>query len=295
MSIAKTAAAIALLLAPTGVVMGANLHEEASAVEQHTSFVEIVVNEGNEPDPGYAAVAGLVTCEPTSAISNAVLWFDDQVLFRKGKQGPDSTCLVDRNITHVWVTEDGAPDPRGNPSLVSTNKAFEFTDPNNRHWVVREYKYHAMRTVREESTEVTVADVTASVEGEAEVRMVPFYTWVVKMKSPTLDPTINEHYNFVTVVDFEKLTFGSDGHEHHDGEPGDPRAGNSHNASDPDEEHRVPHRHDTADVELWIGEKPAPGDGPGEDGARTRVKVLTPSQVDTPEGSIGPATIENRE
>lgn len=287
------AVTLAMVLAPTGAVMGAHLHEGGKAVEQHTTFVEIVANQEGERAPGFAAIAGLVSCRPTSTIDNAVLWFDDQVLFRHGRQGPDASCLPERNVTHVWATEDEAPDPRGNPSLEATGRAFEFTDPNQRHWIVREYRYHVVHAVREEETTVTVGDLTTGVSAGTEVERVPFYAWVVRLKSPTMDPTIVDFYNFVTVVDFEKLQLGPDGETQHDGEPGGTRDGNSHNASRSSEEHRFPHEHDTAEIELWVGGAPEPQDGSAPED-RTRITVLTPEEVEAPEGSVGPLRVEDR-
>ncbi|MDX1611837.1 MAG: hypothetical protein R3185_05670, partial [Candidatus Thermoplasmatota archaeon] len=94
----------------------------------------------------------------------------------------------------------------------------------------------------------------------------------------SLDPTLNDYYNFVTVVDFEKLG-APDRQAVHTGQ-GDPARGDSHNASDPDEAHRLPHRHDAARVHLWVGG--APEEGPGEayhEGFRADRRVLMPSDV----------------
>lgn len=294
MRMTRIAAAIALLLAPTGVVMGAQMEHSGEAVEHHTTFVEMVVNEDErDRPPGFAAVAGLVTCKSTSSIDNAVLWFNDQLLFRTGRQGPDASCLADRNATHVWATEDEAPDPRDNPSLQPTGKVYEFTDPNDRHWVVREYVYHVIHGFRQESTDVTVGSVSASVEGETEVRAVEFHTWVVELKDPTMDPTIGEQYNFVNLIDLRKLTFGADGEERHTGEAGDPRDGNSHDAPREDEEHRFPHEHDTAEIDLRIGGAPDPGSADANETARAEITVVTPEELGGPEGSAGPLTVEN--
>lgn len=291
MHISKTALAIALLLAPTGAVLGANTVEEGQSVEHHTTFVEIVVDEDEDDKLGYGAVAGIVRCEATNAFDNAVLWFNDEVLFRKGKQGPQSACLAEREITHAWLTEDDAPDPRENPSLRPTGVVFDFTDPNGQHWTVTEYRYHVVYAVRDETTEVHVGDVGATVTGEADVRKVQFYTWVVEIGEKTTDPTIREEYNFVNVVDFDKLRLGPEGETTHDGTPSDPRDGNSHDASDPDERHAFPHEHAEAEVAVWLGGEPEPGQ-PGEDGAQANVTVITPDQVDGFEAERGPASVE---
>lgn len=289
MHISRTAVAIALLLVPTGAVVGADMTEESQAVEHHTSFVEIVVDEDEPREPGYAAVAGIVRCEATNAFDNAVLWFNDQVLFRKGKQGPNSACLAESNVSHVWLTEEDAPDPRENPSLTATGTVFEFTDPNQREWRVTEYKYHVLVAERSETTSVTVGDVSTSVEADAGARQVAFHTWVVELDETTVDPTIERPYNFVNVVDFEKLTLEMPGTERHDGTE-DPEDGDSHNASDPDEEHALPHEHSTADVKVWLGPEPDPG--PGGEEANAEVRVVTPDQVDGVEGSRGPLSVE---
>lgn len=319
MGIARTAAAIALLLAPTGVVMGASLTDTGKAVEQHTSYVRIVVGEDEPDSPGYGAVAGLVTCQASGAFGDAVRWFDDQLLFRKGDRGPDTGCLEDRNATHIWATEAGAPDPRGNPTLEATGTTFEFTDPNNRHWVVREYSYHVFEAPGEAGADVDAGAVLdragVSVDGPAgnltdaasnateavdaaglpdvdatsdlELETVRFHTWVVETKAPTLDPTILEHYNFVTVVDFDKLTFGATGETEHTGEDGKAREGASHDASDPEDARRLPHEHTTAQVEVWAGPSPQTDRSAAEDRSTDRVTVLTPDEIDRAAATAG--------
>jgi len=289
MHIPKVAAATALLLAPTGAVWGAATVEESTSVEQHTTFVEIVVDEGQQDEPGYGAVAGTVTCTPDNAFDNAVLWFDDQVLFRKGKQGPASSCLHAEDETHVWLTEDDAPDPRGNPSLSPTGTVFEFTDPNGQEWTVTEYTYHVLSAAREEATTVHAAGVEAGLEAEGDARAVEFHTWVVEIGEDTYDPTIERDYNFVNVVDVDKLRLGPEGQTTHDGEPGDPEDGNSHDALDPGERHRFPHEHGTAEVTVRVGPEPEPGPD-GEDGVQGNVTVVTPDEADGLGASRGPVT-----
>ncbi len=259
--------------------MGADLQTSGQAVEQHTTYVEIIANE--EPnEPGFAAVAGVVSCKSTGAFENVVLWFNDNMLFRHGRQGPDTDCLDHDEKTHVWATEEGAPDPRGSPSLAATGEVFEFTDPNGLHWVVEEYVYHQIHVFREESTRASVGDKQVGLDTEGEYRAIPHYAWVVKLQDAFIDPTINEYYNFVTIVDFAKLQGGEDGRAVHSGEPGDPRTGNSHNASDPDEEHRTPHSHGSVDVHLWVGGAPEEGPGKGYDeGARVQPRVILPDDV----------------
>lgn len=293
MRVVKTLAMVALLLGPTGVVMGAQMSETTQSVESHTTFVEILIGQDDKDrELGYGAVAGIVHCPPSNQLDNAVLWFNDQVLFRHGKSGPSTNnCEPMNNITHVWLTEEDAPDPRENPSLQHTNVTFEFTDPNGMTWTVNEYKYHVLFAEREESTLASVNDVTVESHADAELRKVPFYTWVVEIQPETFDPTIQEPYNFVNVVDFEKLTFGPDGREGHDGEPSDPREGNSHDKNDPDEEHHFPHKHYTADVRLWPGEEPQPG-SPGDEGASASIVVVTPDQIDGPSFGAGPVDVE---
>lgn len=325
MGIARTAAAIALLLAPTGVVVGANLTDTGKAVEQHTSYVQIVVDGGEPRSAGYAAVAGLVTCQAANAVDDAVRWFDDQILFREGNRGPDTRCLDQQNMTHVWATQEGAPDPRDNPTLAPTGNAFEFTDPNNRYWNVREYSYQVLETldgtrvnlstdaalpVTGDGVENATGNTTAlagnltdavdadgiaadALEGagveasqELDLRTARYHAWVVEIKQPTLDPTIAEHYNFVSVVDFSKLAFGPDGQAEHTGD-GPAKDGASHEASTPEDEKRLPHDHGTADGEVRVG--PAPSvDAAALDGLLdANVTVLTPAMVDQAGVEIG--------
>ncbi len=275
----KLAVALALLLLPTGAVLGKEIQGQARAVEHHTSYVQLIADEG-EQAPGFAAIAGIVSCKPTGVMADAVLWFDDQILFRTGRAQPDTACITeDEAGSHVWAAEEGAPDPREAPSLSPTGKEYAFTDPNGIDWVVTEYVYHQIHAYRQEETRVSVGDTSAGVGAEAEARFIPYYTWVVEIGPSVVDPTIEDHYNFVTVIDFDRLRHGPDGRIAHTGD-GDPKDGDSHNASDPGERHGLPHAHDTAKVELWVGGEPEPG--PGEayhEGVRAERTTLLPSDI----------------
>lgn len=276
---AKLAIALALLLLPTGAVLGKEIQGRAQAVEQHTSYVQLVAQEGDRA-PGFAAIAGIVACQPTGVMADAVLWFNDQMLFRAGRNQPDTACILDdEDGAYVWAAEKGAPDPRDAPSLAPTGKEYAFTDPNGIDWVVTEYVYHQVHAYRQEETQVSVGGTTVGAGAEAEARFIPYYTWVVEIGPSIVDPTIEDYYNFVTVIDFDRLRHGPDDRAVHTGD-GDAKRGDSHNASDPNERHDVPHAHDAAKIDLWVGGPPDPG--PGEayhEGVRAERTTLMPSDI----------------
>ena len=270
----KVAAALfVLLLGAPAAYAATELDKSAIAVGNHTTFVEILLQE-EERVPGheYAAIAGIVACRPANPIGNAVLWFNDKLLFQApGPRAPDTRCVIERD-THVYAVAEGAPDPRNNPSLTPTGDVFEFTDPNGVDWTVVEYAYFELTIERRESTSVVAGPITASLDAELHTRLIKRLTWVVRVDEPTFDPTIGDFYNFVVLLNFTKMDRVMRESIEHDGQAGDVRGGNSHDAAREDEEHRFPHRHDQVQVHLYTGAAPAPSEGPADPGIRTRVR-----------------------
>lgn len=210
-----------------------------SAVEGHTSYVEIVIDE--TPTVRLAAVAGIVSCRVTAS----VLWFNDQELF---KLPATQTCLQGKRF--VYATETLSPDPRGNPTLNRTGVFYDFVDPNGQPWHVVEYTYH------QANVKVSgVLDPQVLMYG-VDLSVKRYLTYVVEIGATTRDPTINKDYNFVNVVDLAKFLTTCNDCETHDGNPGGIENGNSHNQYSPVEEHLFPHKHDKVDVDVYLGTQP---------------------------------------
>jgi hypothetical protein len=220
-------------------IASANPIASRSAVEGHTTYVDIVIDE--TPTISLGAVAGSVTCRVTANI----LWFNDQELFRLP---PTANCLGSKRF--VYASEHLTPDPRGNPTLNRSGLYFDFTDPNGIPWHVVEYTY-SQASVRANG----VLDPQVLLFG-LDLQVKRYYTYVVEIGPMTRDPTINKDYNFVDVVDLGKFLTTCDGCETHNGSPGAVENGNSHNQYSAYEEHLFPHNHDKVDVDMSLGEQP---------------------------------------
>lgn len=277
-----TALALVLLATPVGVA-ATELNERTTAVENHTTYVQIIVDEERDHAAEYAAIAGLVKCNPTGPLAQAVLWFNDQLLFRApGPKAPDTKCVIE-NDTHVYAVEEGSPDPRGNPGLTPTGDVFEFTDPNGVDWRVVEYAYYSVVATHKQAAAVAAGPLEVNVDSEAQARFIEHLTWVVELGPSTVDPTLADFYNFVVLLNLTKMDKVREDAVRHDGSAGNVEGGNSHDASSEDEQHSFPHDHDAARVHLYTGAPPQPSSwsGPGE-GASVRVGGTTVAKAFEP-------------
>lgn len=230
----KIALAAALMVLPPTAI-AAEPFGTTSVVEGHTVFVSLTP-EGSD----LAAVAGDVQCQ--------VLWFNDQVLFRV----PVGTSGLCGDAAFVYAYPSAAPDPRGNPTLKPTGRAWDFSDPNGAPWHVVEYGYKQVQVSVEQHLglpDFLVENVTIS--------QFDYLTWVVEAGPPVRDPTLNQDYNFVLLVDTSKILLTQEDAEVHDGTPGNVAGGNSHDATDLTRpQYRYPHQHDQSWVSLGLGHAP---------------------------------------
>jgi hypothetical protein len=225
------ALAAALTLVP--VATAAQPLGAQSVVEGHTVFAHLT------PDGGdLAAVAGSVQCQ--------VLWFNDQVLFRV----PAGTTGMCGDARFVYAYPANAPDPRGNPTLNPTGRQWDFTDPNGAPWHVVEYDY------RQLSVRVNQNLGLPDFVGEnITLEQFNYTAWIVESGAPIRDPTIDEDYNFVVLVDTSRILLTEHDALEHDGTPGGVEQGNSHDNTRLGT-YSSSHKHDRSYVTLGLGDAP---------------------------------------
>lgn len=226
---AGLAVALAILLwAPSGLTHGQPL------VTGHSTFYD-----GDTFSPCLGSIAGIMR--------HRVMWFNNQVLAETyGGAG-----------TFIWVTEQGAPDPRKSVTLYTDGVFYDFVDPNGAHWHVEELYYDVTTGVSNniEVDEGPPVEVRGSEVGTyAERTMV----WVVELAARPIfdefagaDP--HTYYNFLVLVDTCKLhsneidsyvgveehetpTELSDKYGHENGEEA--------------------HSHETYQMDIWVGKRP---------------------------------------
>ncbi|MCA1813710.1 MAG: hypothetical protein LC624_07140 [Halobacteriales archaeon] len=177
----------ALAATPLAAAADSNPHAQ-NVVAGHTVFAELT------PDgSSFAAIAGSVQCQ--------VLWFNDQVLFRV----PAGTTGMCGDARFVYAYPAGAPDPRGNPTLAPTGRAWDFTDPNGAGWHVAEYQYRQLDITLHQ--DLGLPDYIGS---DLRADQTNHTAWVVEAGQPIRDPTILRDYNFVVLVDTAKLVVAED-------------------------------------------------------------------------------------
>lgn len=229
----KIALAAALVLVPATAI--AEPIGTTPIVEGHTIFVNLAP-EGSD----LAAIAGSVECQ--------VLWFDDQILF----QVPVGESGLCGDANFVYAYPGTAPDPRGNPTLKPTGMVWDFVDPNGAPWHVAEYTYKQL--------EVTVNQYLGLPDFLVEnvtVGQMDYYAWVVEAGPSIRDPTVNQDYNFVLLVDTSKILLTQEDGVEHDGTPGGVADGNSHDATDLTKpQFPWPHQHDKSWVTISLGDTP---------------------------------------
>lgn len=126
-------------------------------------------------DPDLAAVAGQA--------SETVSWFNGALNFKRGDEG------------WVYAVPSGAPDPT-EKRLIPTGIWYNFTDYNGATWNVREWYYMDVHTLQ-----YSLGDQTA-----VERMGIKVHVWTVETtRQPVKDLQLDREYNFVVVVDTQKL------------------------------------------------------------------------------------------
>lgn len=229
---AGLAIALALLLwAPSGLS-----HGDVAVVTGHSTFYD-----GDSFSPCLASVAGIMR--------HRVMWFNDQVLVETyGGAG-----------TYIWVTEQGAPDPRAETHLYSDGVFYDFVDPNGAHWHVEELYYDASDDI--------VTNVTAdrSEPWESQVNEITIgsrrtMVWVVELAPRPIfdefagaDP--HTYYNFLVLVDTCKI-HSNDVNTSFDGIANHSQESGLLNDQYGHENGEEPHLHERYMMDLYIGKRP---------------------------------------
>lgn len=224
---AALAVALALLL---WVPQGISSHEH-TMVTGHSTFYN-----GDAYDPCLGSIAGIMR--------SRVMWFNSQVLVeRYGGAG-----------TYVYVTEDGAIDPR-EKVLRSDGVFYDFVDPNGAHWHVEEaYIAHDLKQYSEINEDPLNSNKPAAQAGLAENRT---YVWIVELSArPIFDQFAGDDphtfYNFLTLVDTCKMRRSAyHGQENHTMVSGKLNDRNGHETG------AAEHEHETFLVNLWVGKRPS--------------------------------------
>ena len=222
---AGLAVALAVLLwAPTGV-------SHQPLVTGHSTFYQ-----GDTFSPCLASVAGL--------IRHRVMWFNDQVLVETyGGAG-----------THIYVTENGAPDPRAEETLYTDGVFYDFVDPNGAHWHVEELYY-------DKSGDTTIHENYSELVPEVSVTRAQKRTmvWVVEVAPrPIFDEfagnDAHTYYNFLVLVDTCKMKNNDidnfDGIENHNNASGTLNDKYGHENGEKE------HTHERYMADIWVGKRP---------------------------------------
>jgi hypothetical protein len=138
-------------------------------------------------------VAGIVLC--------LVLWFNDLVLFRV----PAGTTGMCGESRFVYAYPAGAPDPRGNPTLLPSGRSWDFADPNAGQWHVVEYTYRQLDVAVHQ--DLGLPDFLGE---DVRTEQTNHTAWIVEAGEPIRDPTLHEDYNFVVLLDTTKLVAAED-------------------------------------------------------------------------------------
>lgn len=144
---ARTAWAIALLLAPTGLAAAGGMAVKAPA--QHTAYVEIVVD-AEEANPELVTVEARLACADASAVQEAIAWLGDE-----------EGCSVPPGAA-IYVTQRQAPEPSPD-AMVPTGTVYAYEDAD-RVWTVREYRFGAASGEQTSYAYVMQADIADRVD-----------------------------------------------------------------------------------------------------------------------------------
>lgn len=235
---ALTAGLALLLWLPSGISTNTG-----PVVTGHSTFYN-----GSGFDPCLATIVGVMRTD--------VRWFNDMVLVeRYGGRG-----------TFVYITENGAPDPREQATLLSEGISYDFKDPNGAAW-----------HVEEAFIEGAEGGYHASADGDVGGTMYKTdrtYVWIVELSAQPIydlyaptnrnDPNYHTVYNFVSIVDtcrfhreeatnyngarYNQTTGKLDFNITHD--TNDPYYGTGHKPDDGN------HTHEAYLANIYVGERP---------------------------------------
>lgn len=228
---AGLAVALAILLwAPTTLS-----HGDVPVVTGHSTFYD-----GDTFSPCLGSIAGIMR--------HRVMWFNNQVLAETyGGTG-----------TFIWVTEQGAPDPRKERELYTEGVFYDFVDPNGAHWHVEELFYDIVT----ETNVVAGVDQTGAYPEpyvkNASLAKQRTMVWVVELAPRPIfdefagaDP--HTYYNFLVLVDTCKLGFND--------VPNPPWIENHDTAEELSDKHghengEDAHTHEAYMMDIWVGKRP---------------------------------------
>lgn len=222
---AGLAVALALLMwAPMGVS-----HGDHAMLTGHSTFYN-----GEVYDPCLGSIAGI--------LRHRVMWFNDQVLVESyGGKG-----------TFIYVTENGAPDPRG-MTLRTDGVSYDFVDPNGAFWHVEESYIPKTATAT-----VNTNPIDNHEDPLVTTHTDQWYVWTVELASrPIYDQYAGDDphtfYNFLILVDTCKMhrnELTRDGMENHTLASGKLNDRNGH-PNDAEE-----HDHERWMVNIYAGKRP---------------------------------------
>lgn len=246
---AALAATLAFLLwAPSGLSQSTG-----PVVTGHTTFYK-----GEDFDPCLASIVGVMQTE--------VRWFNDMVLARRnGGKG-----------TFIYITENGADDPRDKEQLYTDGVSYDFVDPNGAAWHVEELYYGRGGVGVTYNDQISNPDprVTYGYQDRT-------YVWVVELSAQPIydqfaqhldrnDPNWHTIYNFVALVDTckfhreEETNFN--GNKHNESRPSEYDFNVTHDKNDPmrDDEWRNGHKstddevhtHEAFLANIYVGKRP---------------------------------------
>lgn len=241
---ALTASLAVLLLVPSGISTNTG-----PLVTGHSTFFN-----GSGFDPCLASIVGVLRTD--------VRWFNDMVLVeRYGGKG-----------TYVYVTENGALDPREREVLFSDGVTYDFTDPNGATWSVQEL-WWTNELDQHGDDGAPPSDLPSQTLVHPEDKT---YVWVVELAAQPIydlyapkdksNPNYHTVYNFVTLVDTCRFHRTRD--TNFNGNLRDPDTGeynftvnhpNPNATLDAEHGHKPedgPHTHEAFLANIYIGKKP---------------------------------------
>lgn len=204
-------------------------------------------------DPCLASIVGVLRTD--------VRWFNDMVLVeRYGGKG-----------TYVYVTENGADDPREKQMLFSDGVSYDFTDPNGATWSVQELWWtDTWPSVHQEPGQLPNEYPSATTVHPDD----KYYVWVVELSAQPIydlyapkdknNPNYHTVYNFVALVD--TCRFHRTAETNYNGNLRDPSTGEfNHTVAHPNSTltseygHKPTdnaHTHEAFLANVYVGKKP---------------------------------------
>jgi hypothetical protein len=261
-----------LVMMIPGVALAQHQSVTQEVVEGHTVYATVV----QETNTQMAAIAGIAAKRVTLG---GVLWFNNQELL------PSSVASEIAAGAYVIGTEAGDDDPfmHINSTDLSYAESYQFTDPNDRTWVVDRYTYQVCTVSaggadNQVPCEATAANQGVDVDGDGvpdvstnnPVQNATKSIYVAEIGATTKDTSMScdplaangggtgKDYNFVMLVRMDTLSNVVQGGKQHGASSTDTKEqGNSHSSvSTPPADHA----HDTGQIDLWFSEfrPPAP-------------------------------------